>query len=38
MSIKIKNLYFAGDGGGLTRDITNAVATGIFIARKFISS
>ncbi|MFW6220221.1 MAG: NAD(P)/FAD-dependent oxidoreductase [Nanoarchaeota archaeon] len=37
MSLKINNLFFAGDGGGLTRDIMNAAATGIFIARKFIS-
>jgi len=34
MSSKIENLYFAGDGAGLTRDITNAAATGIHVARR----
>ncbi|MBN2880737.1 NAD(P)/FAD-dependent oxidoreductase [Candidatus Woesearchaeota archaeon] len=35
-SVKLKNLFFAGDGAGLTRDIINAAATGVFVARKII--
>lgn len=38
MSSEIINLYFAGDGTGLTRDITNAAATGIFVAQNIIKT
>jgi len=33
METSIKNLYAAGDGAGLSRDIVNAAATGILAAR-----
>ena len=29
----IKNIFVAGDGAGISRDITNAAATGILAAR-----
>jgi uncharacterized FAD-dependent dehydrogenase len=35
-STKIKGLYFVGDGCGLTRDIINAAATGVFAARMIL--
>jgi uncharacterized FAD-dependent dehydrogenase len=33
MQTSVKNLFAAGDGCGLSRDITNAAATGILVAR-----
>jgi len=36
-SAQIKNLFFVGDGAGLTRGIVNASATGIWAARNIIS-
>ena len=33
MQTSIKNLFVAGDGAGLSRDIVNASATGILVAR-----
>ncbi len=35
-SVNYKNLYFAGDGAGLSRDITNAAATGIIASENII--
>jgi hypothetical protein len=32
METNIKNLYVAGDGAGLSRDIVKASATGILVA------
>lgn len=36
-SVAISGLYFADDGCGLTRDITNACSTGIFAARNIMN-
>jgi len=33
MQTSVKNLYAAGDGCGLSRDIVNAAATGILAGR-----
>lgn len=38
MQTSIKNLYAAGDGCGLSRDIVNAGATGILAARGILSA
>ncbi len=36
METSIKNLFAAGDGAGLSRDIVNAAATGIMAAEGII--
>ena len=36
METNIKNLFAAGDGAGLSRDIVNAAATGIMAAEGII--
>jgi uncharacterized FAD-dependent dehydrogenase len=33
METSVKNLFAAGDGTGLSRDIVNAAATGVLAAR-----
>jgi uncharacterized FAD-dependent dehydrogenase len=33
MESSVKNLFAAGDGAGLSRDIVNAAATGVIAAR-----
>jgi len=33
METTIKNLFAAGDGAGLSRDIINAAATGVLVAQ-----
>jgi len=33
METSVKNLFAAGDGAGLSRDIVNAAATGILAGR-----
>ena len=33
---KIKNLYVAGDGAGITRGLSQASACGIYIARNIL--
>ena len=38
MQTSIKNLYAAGDGAGLSRDIVNAAATGLLAARGILRS
>ena len=38
MESSIKNLYVAGDGAGLSRDIVNAAATGILAARRILKN
>jgi len=38
MQTNIKNLYAAGDGAGLSRDIVKAAATGILAARGIIGN
>jgi len=38
LQTNIKNLYAAGDGAGLSRDIVKAAATGILAARGIIKN
>jgi len=37
METSVKNLFAAGDGAGLSRDIVNAAATGMLAARGVMS-
>ncbi|KXA99494.1 hypothetical protein AKJ40_02980 [candidate division MSBL1 archaeon SCGC-AAA259M10] len=36
MQTKIRNIFVAGDGAGVSRDIVNASATGILAAREIV--
>jgi uncharacterized FAD-dependent dehydrogenase len=38
METSVKNLFVAGDGAGLSRDIVNAAATGVLAARGVVKS
>lgn len=38
METSVKNLFVAGDGAGLSRDIVNAAATGVLAARGVMKS